>query len=60
LNRIQILGEGTGLLWPILDVAHYVPALLEGVYGSEKWMAALYKQRRKPGLVKALVGRPKR
>ena len=60
LNRIQILGEGTGLLWPILDVAHYVPALLEGVYGSKKWMAALYKQRRKPGLVKALVGRPKR
>jgi hypothetical protein len=51
LSRIQMLGAGTGLLWPLLDVAHYVPALLQGVYGSEKWMAALYKQRRKLKLV---------
>src|ERR1039458_7607013 len=40
LKRIQILSDGTGLLWPLLDVAHYVPGLLEGVYGSEKWMTA--------------------
>jgi hypothetical protein len=51
LNRIQMLSDGTGLLWPLLDVAHYVPALLQGVYGSEKWMTALYKQRRKLRLV---------
>lgn len=51
LRRIQILGDGTGLLWPLLDVAHYVPGLLQGVYGSEKWMTALYKQRPKPKLV---------
>jgi hypothetical protein len=51
LKRIQILGDGTGLLWPLLDVAHYVPGLLAGVYGSEKWMTALYKQRKKPKLV---------
>jgi predicted TPR repeat methyltransferase len=52
LNRIQVVGGGTGLLWPHLDVAHYVPGLLQGVYGSEKWMTALYRQRRKLTLVK--------
>jgi predicted TPR repeat methyltransferase len=51
LNRIQMLGGGTGLLWPFLDVAHYVPGLLQGVYGSEKWMTGLYKQRRNLRLV---------
>jgi hypothetical protein len=53
LSRIQVLSNGTGLLWPLLDVAHYVPGLLQGVYGSEKWMTALYKQRRKLRLVDA-------
>jgi hypothetical protein len=53
LKRIQILGDGTGLLWPVLDVAHYVPGLLAGVYGSEKWMTALYEQRKKMKLVDA-------
>ncbi|MGH9607316.1 MAG: DUF2442 domain-containing protein [Terracidiphilus sp.] len=53
LSRVQILGDGTGLLWPVLEVAHYVPALLQGVYGSEKWMTDLYKQRRKLKLVNA-------
>jgi len=51
MNRIQIIGNGTGLLWPLLDVAHYVPGMMQGVYGSEKWMAALHRQRRKPALV---------
>jgi hypothetical protein len=51
LGRIQILGGGTGLLWPLLDASHYVPALLQGVYGSERWMASLQKVRRKFRLV---------
>ncbi|HZB89100.1 MAG TPA: DUF2442 domain-containing protein [Terracidiphilus sp.] len=51
LRRIQIVSEGMGLLWPLLDIAHYIPGLLQGVYGSEKWMAALYRQRAKPRLV---------
>ncbi|HEX7728551.1 MAG TPA: DUF2442 domain-containing protein [Terracidiphilus sp.] len=51
LRPIQVVGEGTGLLWPLLDVSHYVPALLQGVYGTEKWMTSLYKQRPKPRLV---------
>ncbi|HVZ83530.1 MAG TPA: DUF2442 domain-containing protein [Terracidiphilus sp.] len=51
LRRIQIVSDGTGLLWPSVDIAHYVPGLLQGIYGSEKWMAALYKQRSRPKLV---------
>jgi len=41
LKPIQILGGGTGLLWPILDVSHSVPALLTGVYGSARWVKEL-------------------
>ena len=51
LNRIQIVGGGTGLLWPTLDVAHYVPGLLQGVYGTEKWMETIHRQRQKLRLV---------
>jgi hypothetical protein len=53
LGRIQILGGGNGLLWPLLDASHYVPALLQGVYGSERWMASLHKGRRRLRLVNA-------
>ena len=53
LIKIQILSGGSGLLWPLLDVAHYVPALPQGVYGSEKWMTALYKRKRRLRLVDA-------
>jgi len=41
LNQIELLGRGTGLYWPALDVAHLVSGLLEGVYGSAKWMEHL-------------------
>jgi hypothetical protein len=41
LQRVELLGGGTGLYWPTLDVAHYVPGLLAGVYGSTKWMKRL-------------------
>ncbi len=41
LVDIQIAGPGTGLYWPQLDVAHYVPGLLDGVFGTRKWMAEL-------------------
>jgi hypothetical protein len=52
LGRIQILNNGTGLLWPLLDVAHYVPGMLQGIYGSEKWMTALFKERKRLKLMK--------
>jgi hypothetical protein len=41
LNDIELLGRGTGLYWPALDVAHLVSGLLAGVYGSAKWMGRL-------------------
>jgi len=41
LNNIELLGGGTGLYWPALDVAHLVSGLLAGVYGSAKWMKHL-------------------
>jgi hypothetical protein len=40
LSKIEIVQSGLGLHWPLLDADLYVPALLDGVYGSEKWMAA--------------------
>jgi uncharacterized protein DUF2442 len=41
LSRIEILGRGTGLHWPLLDVDHYVPGLLNHVFGTSRWMAEL-------------------
>lgn len=41
LRKIEILGPGTGIAWPELDVAHDVPGLLDGVFGTRKWMAEL-------------------
>jgi hypothetical protein len=41
LARIEIEGPGTGLLWPALGVAHYVPGLVAGVFGTRQWMAEI-------------------
>jgi predicted TPR repeat methyltransferase len=41
ISKIELLGNGTGLYWPTLDVAHLVSGLLAGVYGSAKWMERL-------------------
>lgn len=41
LAEIEITPAGLGLHWPKLDADVYVPALLQGVFGSKKWMAAL-------------------
>ena len=41
IGRVEILGSGTGLHWPDLDVDFYVPGLLRGVYGTKKWMAEI-------------------
>ncbi len=40
LATIEISPAGLGLHWPKLDVDVYVPALLQGVFGSTRWMAA--------------------
>lgn len=39
LADIQISPTGLGLHWPRLDVDLYLPALLEGVFGTRRWMA---------------------
>jgi len=40
LQPIEITPSGLGLYFPKLDADVYLPALLEGVLGSRKWMAA--------------------
>ena len=40
LAQIEISPTGLGLHWPRLDADLYVPALLQGVFGSRSWMAA--------------------
>ena len=40
LTEIEITPAGLGLHWPKLDADVYVPALLQGVFGSRRWMAA--------------------
>ncbi len=40
LSAIEITPSGLGLHFPKLDADLYVPALLEGVLGSKKWMAS--------------------
>lgn len=41
LATIEITPTGLGLHWPKLDADLYLPALLEGVFGSPRWMAGL-------------------
>jgi hypothetical protein len=40
LREIEIYPTGSGLHFPALDADLYIPALLEGVFGSKRWMAA--------------------
>jgi hypothetical protein len=40
LGKIEISPSGCGIHFPKLDADLYLPALLEGVYGSRRWMAA--------------------
>ncbi len=40
LAEIEVSPTGLGLHWPRLDADLYVPALLQGVFGSRRWMAS--------------------
>lgn len=40
LAIIEITPSGYGLHFPKLDADLYLPSLLEGVFGSERWMAS--------------------
>lgn len=39
LAVIEISPSGLGLHWPRLDADLYVPALMQGIFGSKAWMA---------------------
>ena len=54
IQNYELLGRGTGIRFPDLDVDLYVPALMEGVYGNRRWMAELG---RKGGEVKSVAKR---
>jgi hypothetical protein len=38
-SKIEITPTGLGLHWPRLDADLYLPALMEGVFGSRRWTA---------------------
>lgn len=40
LGTIEVSPSGLGLHWPKLDADLYVPALLQGILGTRRWMAA--------------------
>ena len=52
LSKIEIVGNGTGLHWPLLDIDHYVPGLLEHRFGTKRWMNEIG---RRGGLVKSMA-----
>jgi hypothetical protein len=69
IQSYELLGHGTGISFPGIDVDLYVPALIEGVYGNRRWMADLGKKggrakteakRRASQANGAKGGRPKR
>lgn len=43
LSRIKLSPNGLGLHWPLLDIDLYVPGLIEGVFGSRRWMQHIGK-----------------
>lgn len=51
LAKIEITPTGLGLHWSRLDADLSVPGLLDGVFGSRRWMAGLTE--RKPGRARA-------
>ncbi len=43
LAVVEIEGPGDSLHWELLDVDHYIPGLIEGVFGNRRWMSAIGK-----------------
>src|SRR5271163_2188383 len=44
LAKIKISPNGLGLHWPLLDADLYVPGLIEGAFGSGRWMQQIGKR----------------
>lgn len=66
LADIELSGDGFGLHWPRLDEDLTVPGLLNGLFGTRKWMAALAGRATSPAKAAAAQrngakgGRPRR
>jgi hypothetical protein len=43
LAKVKISPNGLGLHWPLLDADLYVPGLIEGAFGSRRWMQQIGK-----------------
>jgi len=41
LSDIEISPSGMGIHWPAIDVGFSIPHLLEGIYGTKRWMSSL-------------------
>ncbi len=41
IRDVRVIGGGTALHWPQLDLDFYVPALLKNTYGNMQWMQHL-------------------
>lgn len=41
LATIEITPTGLGLHWPKLDADLYLPSLLQGLFGTRRWMASV-------------------
>ena len=37
--KVDLEDDGTSLHWESLDVDHYLPGLIDGVFGTRKWMS---------------------
>lgn len=46
LAEVEVQGAGFGLHWETLDVDYTVPGLMNGVFGTARWMAARAGQAR--------------
>ena len=40
IAEVEVIGRGFGLHWETLDLNYTVPGLVNGVFGTAKWMAA--------------------
>jgi len=41
LAAVEITPTGLGLHWPKLDADLYLPSLLQGLFGTRRWMASI-------------------
>ena len=40
IAKVEVIGRGFGLHWATLDLDYTVPGLVNGVFGTARWMAA--------------------